>query len=216
MQQIACHGAAQGQVEDGGPDGGGGRRQVDPAVQKQGAKGCHPQGGGGLQGGEGEGIHPIQGLLPKDQRPRQQQGGEEGEQFPPPKARQAPLAAEEVEAQNHHQLDGDVLLPHPAPVDGQGQQGGHHRGQGTEKGHRSGGGELQGDVVGHIGPAHTQAGQQPIFGGAGPEPLEDPPAKEQQEKDQGNAIPGGEQGVNRQHLIGGFGDGVPKPVEEAL
>lgn len=96
------------------------RRQVDPAVQKQGAKGCHPQGGGGLQGGEGEGIHPIQGLLPKDQRPRQQQGGEEGEQFPPPKARQAPLAAEEVEAQNHHQLDGDVLLPHPAPVDGQG------------------------------------------------------------------------------------------------
>ena len=53
-----------------------------PPSRKQGAKGCHPQGGGGLQGGEGEGIHPIQGLLPKDQRPRQQQGGEEGEQSP--------------------------------------------------------------------------------------------------------------------------------------
>lgn len=155
-------------------------------------------------------------MLAKNQGPGQQKGGEEGKDFSQTKPGQPAQAAEQVEPHKDQQLNRNVFFSKLAAVESQGQKWGHHRGQGAQKGHGGGGGELQGDVVGHIGAPHAEAGKQPVPGGADLQSPPDSPAEHQQQKGQGNAVAGGQQGIDGENLIGGLGNGVPQPIQYTL
>lgn len=100
--------------------------------------------------------------------------------------------------------------------DHQGQQGGHHCGQGPQEGGGRGGGEDNGHVGGDVAPGDAQAGQEPVLHRAGLQSLPDALVKEQGQEEKGDEIPGRQQGVQGNGLVGGLGDGVAEAVEDAL
>ena len=109
-----------------------------------------------------------------------------------------------------------MLSVEPFAEDHQGQQRSPHRGQGPQEGGGGGRGENDGDVGSNIPPGNAQAGQQPVLHGTGLQSPDHPLAENDHQKDEGDGVPGGQEGVQGDHLVSSLGDGVAKAVEGAL